>query len=162
MEICPMYQKQGFTLMELLVVVLIIGILSSVALPRYQLAVRKTKASAALAFSEKLSDAQSLYFLANGAYPPDMESLDITVPVVKPYMFMLGDNGFTVRAHSYNDSNLPAFNVFGAHAGGPYDHLINQRFCVAENDNAVAVCKALGGVKNPSRPNVFDLPIAKK
>ena len=56
----------GFTLIELLVVVLIIGILASVAVPKYMLAVRKTKATAALAFLEKLSDAQSVYFLANG------------------------------------------------------------------------------------------------
>ena len=136
--------KKGFTLIELLVVVLIIGILASVAVPKYMLAVRKTKATAALAFLEKLSDAQSVYFLANGEYPPDIESLDIIPPVVKPYSFSLEDGGFTVRAHPNNQGGMPILYAYGAYTWPHYGHLINQRYCIGGTPESSAVCCALG------------------
>ena len=66
-----MYKNQGFTLIELLVVVLIIGILSEVALPQYQVAVAKSRLSAVIPTTKEMANALELYYLANGAYPPD-------------------------------------------------------------------------------------------
>ena len=152
----------GFTLIELLVVVLIIGILASVAVPKYMLAVRKTKATAALAFLEKLSDAQSVYFLANGEYPPDIESLDITPPVVKPYSFSLEDGGFTVRAHPNNQGGVPILYAYGAYTWPHYGHLINQRYCIGGTPESAAVCRALGGRQDATYSYRFYLPAAKK
>ena len=58
----------GFTLVELLVVVLIIGILSSVALPQYHKAVDKSRVATILPLMRRWSDALSLYKLENGSY----------------------------------------------------------------------------------------------
>ncbi|OUO56847.1 hypothetical protein B5F75_03100 [Candidatus Avelusimicrobium gallicola] len=57
--------KQGFTLIEILVVVLIIGILSAIALPQYESAVEKSRMSEALINLKAITDASQRYFQAN-------------------------------------------------------------------------------------------------
>ena len=75
-----MKNKQAFTLIELLVVVLIIGILSAVALPKYQAAVDKSRYMQMLVIAKALKDAQEVYYLANGQYALSLDELDMDVP----------------------------------------------------------------------------------
>ena len=72
--------KKGFTFIELLVVVLIIGILSSVALPQYQKAVYKARVNRVWALLKSIKDAQEVYYIANGTYTDDLSPLDIQIP----------------------------------------------------------------------------------
>ena len=70
----------GFTLIELLVVVLIIGILAAVAVPQYQKAVYKSRAVEAVNMLKALTQAQNVYYLANGQWTTDFKKLDIEIP----------------------------------------------------------------------------------
>lgn len=70
----------GFTLIELLVVVLIIGILAAIAVPQYQKAVLKARASEALVQGKALLAAEQAYVLSNGAMTMDLDALDVTLP----------------------------------------------------------------------------------
>ena len=67
----------GFTLVELLVVVLIIGILSAVAVPMYQGAVDKTQFSTMLSPTRSLKEAQEAVRMATGNYTTDTADLDV-------------------------------------------------------------------------------------
>lgn len=57
--------KQGFTLIELMVVVLIVGILAAIAIPQYEAAIEKARISEALVNMKAIADAVQRYDQAN-------------------------------------------------------------------------------------------------
>lgn len=63
-----MRKQHGFTLIELIITVAVVGILAAIALPSYQKYIIRSKRSAAQAQMMDIANRQQQYLLANRAY----------------------------------------------------------------------------------------------
>ena len=85
------YPRGGFTLIEVLVVVLIIGILAAIALPQYKMAVLKTKLARAKQTVSDMRKAYEMYYLVNGVYPTKFSELDFASKFDDSNIINMGD-----------------------------------------------------------------------
>ncbi len=73
-------KQPGFTLIELIVAVVIIGILASIAVPRYVRVVEKGRTSEARNILGTIRDAETAYILEHNVYTNSLSALGVTVP----------------------------------------------------------------------------------
>ena len=79
-----MARRRGFTLVELLVVVLVIGILASVAVPSYMRAMEQARQGEAKQVLGMLFRAQKTYYAMYGSYVFNADDLDLLAVDVPP------------------------------------------------------------------------------
>jgi len=82
--------KKGFTLIELMLVTLIIGILAAIAYPSYKGYVLKTEVSIATLDIREIEGLINRYFVENGRLPDNLNGLGgpTTDPWGNPYQFL--------------------------------------------------------------------------
>ena len=116
--------KAGFTLVELTVITVLIGIMAAFALPRFRAAVERSKAAEAFNYLACIQAAQERYHTHRGTYADDLSDLDIKLTT--PKYFSIG----SIRAGgtgSLEDSWTLSLTRFGASAGyGEYTVTFNE------------------------------------
>ncbi len=152
--------KLGFTLLELLIVVLIIGILAAIALPQYQLAVDKADFTKYQSMVASLRDAYNEYILIHGTGTQNFEDLSVSLPsdftssytgsfncISNSKMFCCMSNYNDGRYGSMdcgkNDLSIIYHETF-LNPNGEYIH--SKLLCKALPDNARAnrLCSSIG------------------
>ena len=72
--------QKGFTLVELMIVVVIVGILSAIALPSFLNQQNKAKAACADTQVSALAKEQQVFFAENSSFAADFDALGTTAP----------------------------------------------------------------------------------
>ena len=75
-----MKKNRGFTLIEMLVVMVVIGILAAIAIPSYQNQLRRGTRASAQAIMADIANKELYYLQAQRAYSTDYAQLGVVLP----------------------------------------------------------------------------------
>ena len=80
-----MNRKSGFTIIELMVAAIIIGVLAAIAIPSYRIQMLKVRNQEAARVLYALWDAEKDYFRDNGVYTGNIDDLAVEIPTMKNF-----------------------------------------------------------------------------
>ena len=150
--------KNAFTLIELLIVVLIIGVLTSIAIPGYLSAIEKSRATEAMNMVKSLNDSAYAYASERSICPASFSKLLITPPGTVISDTEIRSKDFSYKLNAATNSKIPGTGCGGIVAErnngnykiwNPYkviDTTSKKRTlaCTATSDAGIKACKALG------------------
>ena len=142
--------RKGFTLIEVLVVVLIIGILSAVALPQYQKAVLKSRLGSLFHLVNTVHQAEQEYYLANGMYTNQIDDLSVGLLQAEKTTSPGGNTWLTWNSGQYRvaiERTLVAGSVMSDEKyifQYQKDHNGKSTRCIAFDELSNTICAGLG------------------
>ena len=139
---------RAFTLIELLIVVIIIGVLAAIALPQYQRAVMKSRFASLKPIAKAVKEAQEIYYDRNNHYatPSELADLDIGIPAGA---IALSDT----QGHDYvqaSKTSLPhnRYTMYLTHSTNFAGNIYCEAF--TGDTNAEQLCLSEGGTAGPT------------
>lgn len=123
------HRTSGFTLLELLVVVIIVGILATIAVPSFTRAMERARQSEAAAFLDTVKTAEEAYYQENQKYTPTFTLLMVDKPANDStkhyfrYTLTATDTTFTasaIRKSGTDTGKNPNYS-------GPYTVSLNEQ-----------------------------------
>lgn len=106
-------KMRGITLVELLTVVVIVGILASIAVPSYRNYVMRTQRTDATAALLRLAAAQEKFYLQNNTYTTDVTAAGLNLTAAAPLTSEHGWYTVTVAAADATGYSAAATPVAG-------------------------------------------------
>ena len=110
-----MRRRSGFTLIEIMVVVVILGLLAALVVPRIGPQVAEAQRTAAATQIKSIEDALEMYRMHNGFYPSTQQGLEalVTAPTTSPVPKRYMDGGYIKKVpedpwgnpHVYRNTN---------------------------------------------------------
>jgi len=135
--------RKGFTLVELAVVIVVIGVLAAFGVPRFKKAVERSKAGEAFNYLAAVRSAQERYHSQNGTYATDLTTLDIEQAT--PQYFTVG-TAAAGSSGSIEDSWTLTLTRDGTAAGyGAYTVIFTHEGYDATNSTIPADVNPMGG-----------------
>jgi len=132
----------GFTLFELLVVIIIIGILAALGLPQFSKNQEHAVGKEAIANLKLISAAERIYLMETSAYYPYTTGTDSTLTTINTNLRLsIPTSAARNWNYSVTDTSAPAFSATATRATGSY---VNCTYTIDNTGSGQATATRVG------------------